>query len=130
MQPTENIIYSNADIKAEKLYDTCMIEKFCRGNQDQLKKMIRVFIEQTPRSVEEIKLAYNNKDFVQMKNAAHRIKPVLSYYAIVKIAKDIQQIENMAKEELDTEEMALKINRLDEVLSEVVARMKKDFPLN
>jgi HPt (histidine-containing phosphotransfer) domain-containing protein len=127
MQSTENLSYPGAEITAEKLYDTCMIEKFCRGNQDQIKKMIRVFIEQTPRAVEEIKLAYSNKDFVQMKNAAHRIKPILSYYAIVKIAKDIQQIENMAKEELDTEEMALKINRLDDVLSGVVAKMKEDF---
>lgn len=127
MQHTENIIYSATEITAEKLYDTSMIEKFCRGNEEQLKKMIRIFIEQIPQSVEEIKLAYQNKDFMQMKNAAHRIKPILSYYAVVKVAKDIQQIENMAKEELATAEMESKIKRLDDVLSMVVTRMKKDF---
>ena len=58
---------------------------------------------------------------------AHRIKPTLSYYAIVKIEKDIQQIERLAKEELATPELELRIKKLDEVINEIVSQMKKDF---
>jgi len=29
----------------EKLYDLCMIENFCRGIQEQIKKMLQLFID-------------------------------------------------------------------------------------
>lgn len=115
------------DTPTEKLYDLCMIEQLCRGNQEKVKIMVKVFIDQVPQSVEEIKLAFNKRDFVKIKNVAHRIKPTLSYYAIVKIEKDIQQIERLAKEELATPELELKIKKLDEVINEIVSQMKKDF---
>ena len=115
------------DTPTEKLYDLCMIEQLCRGNQEKVKIMVKVFIDQVPHSVEEIKLAFNKRDFVKIKNVAHRIKPTLSYYAIVKIEKDIQQIERLAKEELATPELELRIKKLDEVINEIVSQMKKDF---
>jgi HPt (histidine-containing phosphotransfer) domain-containing protein len=114
-------------ISTEDLYDLCMIERLCRGNQEQVKKMVSVFVKQVPQTIEEIKSAYTKRDFVTIKNAAHRIKPILSYYAIVKIEKDIREVEAMAKDELATFEMELKIKKLDEVLSQVVAAMKKDI---
>lgn len=127
MQPLTTSSTLNADILTEKLYDLCMIEQLCRGNQEKVKKMVKVFIDQIPQSVEEIKLAFNKRDFIKIKNVAHRIKPTLSYYAIVKIEKDIQLIERLAKEELANPELELKIKRLDIVINEIVGQMKKDF---
>ena len=114
----------------EKLYDLSMIEQLCRGNQEQVKKMISVFINQVPLAVEEIKSAYHDKDFTIIKNVAHRIKPTLSYYAIIKIAKDIQQIEVLAEAGIATAELELKIKKLDDVTAEVIRLMKKDFLFN
>lgn len=112
---------------SEDLYDLCMIERLCRGNQEQVKKMISVFIKQIPQALEEIKSAYLRKDFITIKNTAHRIKPILSYYAIVKIEKDIRQVEALAKDEMATMEMEVRIKKIDEVLTQVVAAMKKTF---
>lgn len=112
---------------SEDLYDLCMIERLCRGNQEQVKKMISVFIKQIPQALEEIKSAFLRKDFITIKNTAHRIKPILSYYAIVKIEKDIRQVEALAKDEMATMEMELRIKKIDEVLTQVVAEMKKTF---
>lgn len=112
------------EVKSEKLYDLCFIENFCRGNQEQVKKMVRVFIEQMPHSVDEIKSAYQKGDFDLIKKVAHRIKPVLSYYAIVKVDKVIRQIEFMAAEGTASYELSLKIEKLDEVILQIVEQMK------
>jgi len=124
---TNMLSQTNTEIPAEKLYDLSMIEMLCRGDQEKVKKMVKVFIDQIPQSVEEIKSAYNKKDFVIIKHVAHRIKPTLSYYAIVKIEKDVKLIEAMAEEGLATTELELKIKRLEEVATQVVEKMKKDF---
>lgn len=127
MQPLTTSTALKADIFTEKLYDLCMIEQLCRGNQEKVKIMVKVFIDQIPQSVEEIKLAFNKRDFIKIKNVAHRIKPTLSYYAIVKIEKDIQLIERLAKEELANPELELRIKKLDVVINEIVGQMKKEF---
>jgi len=123
-------LQTNADLHTEKLYDLCMIEQLCRGNQEKIKKMVEVFIVQAPKSVEEIKIAFLQGDFAVIKNVAHRIKPTLSYYAIIKIEKDIQQIERLAKEGSNSDELKLKIMKVDDVITRVVEKMKQDILQN
>ena len=111
----------------EKLYDICMIDRLCRGNQEQVKKMVNVFIKEIPNAIEEIKRAYHNSDFVTVKKTTHRIKPTLSYYAIIKIEKDIRRIEALAKQGQAVPELELKITTVENVIAAVVERLKIDF---
>lgn len=109
----------------EKLYDLGMIDKFCRGDKDRTKKMIQLFVKDMPVSIEEIKQAYKAKDFIALKKTAHRIKPVLSLYSIVKIGQDIEVLANLRMEEMITPETEFKINKLDNVISLVTQEMNR-----
>jgi hypothetical protein len=113
------------ETSVEKLYDLGMIDKFCRGDKSLTKKMMQVFINDMPVSVEELKQAYKANDVITLKRTAHRIKPVLSLYSIVIIGNDVEILENMGTEELVTPEIALKIKRLDNVISLVTQQMNK-----
>ncbi|MBS1510969.1 MAG: Hpt domain-containing protein [Bacteroidetes bacterium] len=113
-----------AGTNPSKLFDLSMIENFCRGNQEQVKKMIKVFISQVPQSVEAIKLAYSKHNFSTIKNEAHRIKPILSYYAVLTVEHDIKQIESLAASEATGNELESKINNLDEVVTKIVDELK------
>ncbi|GAB2838306.1 Hpt domain-containing protein [Ferruginibacter profundus] len=126
MHPSDNQFEAGAAAPGEKLYELSMIDQLCRGNQEQVAKMIAVFVEQVPPSVEEIKLAYNNLDFVTIKKTAHKIKPTLTYYGIASLVKDIRFIEALA-ETASVNELAVKIKKLDDVITAVVAQMKKDY---
>lgn len=124
---TETNTHILSETGSEKFYDMCMIERLCHFNTERIKKLVGVFIEQVPQAIEEIKQAYAKKDYSIIRKTAHRIKPTLSYYAIIKIEKDIQQIERMAKEGVDTADLELKIIKLDIVVAEVVKKMKQEF---
>jgi HPt (histidine-containing phosphotransfer) domain-containing protein len=123
----QNIITLKEESNQEKLYDLCMIEMLCRGNKEQIKKIVSIFISQVPQSVEEIKTAYSKNDFTTIKKVAHRIRPILGYYAIVKIEKDILRIEAIAETGIATAELQLKINKLEEVTTIVVEKLNADF---
>lgn len=114
----------HSEIKEEKLYDLSMIELLCRGKQDKVKKMVEVFIEEMPKAVQEIRSAYLNSDFSTVRNTAHRIKPTLSYYAIVKIEKDMMQIEKLAEQGSASNELDLRIKKLEDVILQIVEQMK------
>jgi HPt (histidine-containing phosphotransfer) domain-containing protein len=114
----------------EKLYDICMIDRLCRSNQDQVKKMVSVFIKEIPAAIAEIKDAFANRDFTSVKNITHRIKPTLSYYAIIKIEKDIHRIEALAKTGDASDELESKIKDVEYIISAVIEKLKADFLYN
>jgi HPt (histidine-containing phosphotransfer) domain-containing protein len=116
----------HTEIKDEKLYDLSMIELLCRGKQEKVKKMVEVFIEEIPKAVREIKSAYSNNDFTTVRNVAHRIKPTLSYYAIVKIEKDIKQMEKLAEQGAASTELELIIKKLETVIDQIIEQMKSN----
>jgi HPt (histidine-containing phosphotransfer) domain-containing protein len=115
------------DTIPEKLYDMCMIERLCHQNKEQIKKLVKVFIDQIPQAVEEIKMAYKNRDFVIIRNTAHRIKPTLGYYAIIKLEKNIQEIEILASQEMASDDFEMKIIKLNIVVDQVVQELKNEF---
>jgi HPt (histidine-containing phosphotransfer) domain-containing protein len=123
---TETNIPKETIAEDEKLYDLCMIEKLCRGNQEQVKQMLNVFIDQVPKAVEEIRSAYSDSDFDRVKKAAHRIKPVLGFYAVIKVEEDIRMIESAASL-LPESEFQYKLNQVDAVITHIVAQMKNTF---
>lgn len=116
----------HTEVNTEKLYDLCMIELLCRGKQEKVKKMVEVFIVEMPKAVQEIRSAFINNDFLTVRNTAHRIKPTLSYYAIVKIEKDMKQIEKLAEQGLASNELDTKIKKLEDVIHEIVEQMKNN----
>ena len=113
----------------KKLYDLSMIDKMCRGNQEQIRKMVEVFIVQISQSVEAIKAAFHKKDLDTVKGLIHKIKPTLTYYGTAKLEKELLFIEALIQEEFPTIELDLKIMRLDYLLIKVVDTMKNDFDI-
>jgi len=59
--------------------------------------------------VGNIKSAYKQSDYAEVKKLAYRIQSALSYYAVVKMEKDMRQIEELAGEGIATIELELKI---------------------
>ena len=110
---------------AEKLYDLCMIQSLCRGNKAQVKELIQNFIDETPMAVAELKSAYRNNDFLLIKKVAHRIKPVLNYYAVVKIEKEVEKLELQAGEQLVAADLESAIHKVDLVVNEIVSQMQQ-----
>ena len=107
----------------EKLYDLAMINRFCRGDKNLTKKMIQVFLTDIPSSVEEIKTAYQEKDFMTLKKTAHRIKPVLSMYSIAKVGNEIEVLSNMDQDEIMSMETSEKITKLESVIGMVTQQL-------
>jgi HPt (histidine-containing phosphotransfer) domain-containing protein len=127
MSNIETNTSNHIDPTSEKLYNMSMIERLCHQNKELIKKLVKVFIDEVPEAVEDIKIAYKNRDYVVIKNTAHRIKPTIAYYNIVKLEKNIQEIEVLALEEMESEDFELKIIKLNILVDQVVKELKNEF---
>jgi len=118
---------SNKNMPEEQLYDLSLIDKMCRGNQEQIAKMVRVFIIQTSKLIEDLKLAGSKNDLLEIKTLIHKIKPSFTYYGTAKLEKEAKLIEALFLEEFEIREFELRIERLSELATQVIHKMKNDF---
>jgi PAS domain S-box-containing protein len=113
--------------ESTKLFNLDYLQQLSRGNDDFIKKLIRIFIEQTPPAVEQIKTAWNEGDWLTIKSAAHRIKPTIDNFGISDLKQDIRAIESLAGEGQAKPELESKIKRLDEIIRLVVEQLQNEI---
>tara|TARA_R110001592_G_scaffold94919_1_gene274082 strand:+ start:223 stop:606 length:384 start_codon:yes stop_codon:yes gene_type:complete len=119
----------NSNISNDKLYDLQVVNQMCRDNEDQILKMVEVFIDQISQSIKEIEMAYSEKDFLKIKRLTHKIKPLLTYFGTSKLEKEFLVTDELFSKEIASLELDLKIANVNLLINEVVNQMKKDFNL-
>ncbi len=77
---------------SNQLYDLTLLEKVASGNKDFIGKMIEIFLEETPRDMQELKDAVASKNYEQIRSVVHRIKPSLSHVAKESMIKIVNEI--------------------------------------
>jgi len=118
---------SNSNSSHVKLYDLQLVVQMCRGNDEQILKMVRVFIDQISQSIKEIECAYFENDFLKIKSLAHKIKPLFTYFGTSKLEKEFLLTEVLLLKEIISLELELKIVKLNLIVLEVISEMKNDF---
>lgn len=119
----------NSNPSDVKLYDLQVVDQMCRGNQEQVLKMVEVFINQISQSIKDIEIAYSENDFLKIKSLTHKIKPLLTYFGTSKLEKEFLLAEVLISKETASLELDSKIKNLNLLINEVVSGMKIDFNL-
>jgi HPt (histidine-containing phosphotransfer) domain-containing protein len=107
-----------------RLFDLSIVKQLCRGNEQNLLKMILVFVNTISASMEEMKIGHGKADSASLQRIAHRIRPALALYSVAGVEKDMLRIE---LEELDIDELGLLIKKVDMVINDVVTELKKEY---
>jgi HPt (histidine-containing phosphotransfer) domain-containing protein len=113
-----------------QLYDLQLIHKMCRGDEEKIVKMVKVFIDQTSQAILEILNAFSEKDFLRIEKLAHKIKPTLTYFGTAKLEKELINLEDLLIQKSELAEIDLKIQSFNILTKTVVAKMKNDFNIN
>lgn len=111
----------------DKLYDLSNLLEISRGNDAFVKKMIQLFVDQIPTSVEGMKKAYSERDFPALKAIAHRIKPSVENMRIGNMYQEIRQIEQLAMENEDSPLLPELLERTTSVLIEAIEQLKEEL---
>lgn len=110
---------------AEPVYDLSKLESISRGDQSFMKKVLGIFVDQTPSAVEEIKFTASSGDYETMGKIAHRIKPSLDNLGIKSMYQIIRDIEKYEENGTDPQGLKLQIEQLETTVNTVVEDIKK-----
>jgi PAS domain S-box-containing protein len=81
-----------------KLYSLDQLLNLSRGNMEFIRKMITLFSEDIPKSLDQIHRAIEGNDLDTVKSVAHRIKASIGMMQIAEAYDGIRKIENLALE--------------------------------
>jgi HPt (histidine-containing phosphotransfer) domain-containing protein len=117
-----------ATFRFSSLCDLSNLEKIAKGNVEFVNKMIQLFIDQTPKSVIELKAAYDIGDFIKVKEIAHRIKPSRNTLGFDILKNEIRAVEKNADKYQSSEILNQLISKISIVIEKVVHDLRKQYP--
>ena len=100
--------------------DLSFLKSFTGEDNERMVKYINNFLSMGPEKVAAMESALAEKNYSELRAAAHKLKPQLSYMGINSIKDDIQNIEDFAAEEKN-------LDQLPELVTKVSSICKQAF---
>ncbi|MDI1232731.1 MAG: PAS domain S-box protein [bacterium] len=109
-----------------KLYDLVKLYEMSRGDDQFVLKMVKLFIEQTPIAIIELKRAFYNKDLSRIGKIAHRIKPSIEIMGMDNGLKLIAEIQlQLLESKLDINTTEGLVLELEQMIEQVILKLNK-----
>ncbi|MEH6514933.1 MAG: Hpt domain-containing protein, partial [Maribacter arcticus] len=103
--------------------------EMAEGDQDFINSVISVFLEEVPEDLDLLEKALTAKDYGQVYQLAHKIKPNVDLLGMEQTRAIALELETLGKEEGNMDEMKRSFPLLKTDINQVVAELKKDFHL-
>jgi HPt (histidine-containing phosphotransfer) domain-containing protein len=95
--------------------DFTFLKSFTQGNHDRMVKYIGSFLAMAPEKISQMKKALDEKNWSDLRTAAHSLKPQLAYMGINSIKEDILAIEENAGEEKNLDQLPALVSKVETV---------------
>ncbi len=108
-------------------YDLSQLEALSQGDQEFVHRMIEVFVEHTPPTLDEIREAMAGRDYGALARAAHRIHPSIEKMGMRQLGNVIREIQHGAtREVIDEPQLSATVGRFTETLERVIKRLQAE----
>nr|WP_255749402.1 ATP-binding protein [Pontibacter liquoris] len=111
-------------LQTEKHCDLSYLHKMSGGNTDFIKEMIGLFLKQLPPELEHMKQAALKIDFPAVKEVAHKLKSSVSIVGAESMLVRLKQIEALAKQEAEIEQVLCLNQELTEINEQVALELQ------
>jgi len=111
-------------MEEEKLYSLSQLESLSGGDEVFVNKMVDMFLQLTPQTIEVLKESYAEDELETMGGAAHKIKPTIDMMGIEKIKQAVRDLEQYGKNRSHLELIPGILTEVCETLEKVVVQLE------
>lgn len=115
-----------------KYTDLTMLKKMADGNEQFIKDFISLFLETAPASIIGMQKALSEKDWNNLKNLAHKLKPSFNYLGILQLTEATSTIEHNIIKQNEMEVIPELVDQIVEISNIAFTELKKeiDYPID
>jgi HPt (histidine-containing phosphotransfer) domain-containing protein len=115
-------------MNSNKLFDLSNLDEMLGGDRQAMLQMVKIFLQATPESLTELNNCFDKSDLDGVSKLAHKLKSSIDIFSIEEIKNDIRRMENLARENVNTEEIPALMEKVNNILNEAIeqVRLEKD----
>ncbi len=106
------------------LTDFTYLKDFSGNDQDFIKEMICLFIDNTPRELNSLKKNVHDENWDEVYKIAHTLKTSISFMGIKSIQKEVLEVEQNAKDLVNLNEIGKKVNIISSTCFAAIEELK------
>ncbi|MBO9566596.1 MAG: response regulator [Niastella sp.] len=126
--PLQETILPAADPPV-KLYNLTMIYGIAGGDENFVRRMLKLFLDTMPDTLVEIQQNTAMQNWTLVSKLAHKMKSTIDSMGITSLKDIIRQIEQNGKKGEQTELLTAQVSLVETVMRECIAQVKKDYSL-
>ncbi len=111
---------------SKKLFDLTNLNEMLGGDKKAILQMVKIFLQATPESLNELNKCYKKDDLQGVSKLAHRLKSSVDIFAIQDIKQDIRRLENNTRDNINLDEVPELVEKLNDVLSKAIAQVEEE----
>ena len=120
---------SGAVASVSTSYDLSMVEAISGGDKTFIVKMLKLFLETVPASLNELISATDRCEWLELSKVAHKLKSTIDSMGIAEIQPSIREVESNGKTGMNTDALPCLVRKVVEVMEQVMILVKKDYSL-
>lgn len=101
--------------QSAKLYDLSLLHERAAGDMGYIKEMLSIFCETMPQYLDEFNLNYNEKNWDELSQTAHKMKSPSLLFGAFELNRLLTDIQIKAKQDFDQSEMKAHVKRVNEI---------------
>lgn len=122
----DNTTKTETKINDDRYTDLTYLKKLSKGDNDFVKQMISIFIDQTPTAIQKMEADLSNKNWASLRAVAHKMKPSFSFVGVTSLQEKIETIEDNAAQGTNANLIANLIAEVKEVSLKAVAELQTE----
>jgi CheY-like chemotaxis protein/HPt (histidine-containing phosphotransfer) domain-containing protein len=113
-ESSEEVSAENSDPTTSLAHtDLAYLEQLADGNNDFIKEMLVLFIEQMPESLDKMHTYLERKDWKQLRGILHKIKPSLAFVGLKEIEATVKEAEEFSANETNLDKLPGMIQKIN-----------------
>lgn len=111
------------------IYNLDKIHEMAEGDEEFIKSVVTVFLEEVPSDMDGLESALEQKDYDTVYKLAHKIKPNVDLLGMEQTRAIALQIETLGRKGEDKGEIERMVPLLKQDIHQVISELKNDFKL-
>lgn len=108
--------------------DLTYLNDLAEGSEEFIQRMIKAFMLQTPQLIDQMKKGAASGNWVDVRAAAHKMKPSMDFIGIHSIKKTVADIENFAADGQNIDKIPGMIENVEKVCAEAIHELESLLP--
>lgn len=113
-------------MEAKRLFDLTNLNEMLGGDKKAILQMVKIFLQATPESLNELNKCYQKNDYDGVSKLAHKLKSSVDIFAINDIKQDIRRLENNTRDNINLDEVPDLVDKINTTLGLAIKQVEEE----